>query len=201
MKSLLYSTSLTIAIAMSSSLLGAEVKYYYANDGNKDKKFAKSDKSDNNLLWSVYPPGEENFEVWRRKSVISKGQVNAALAAPMSSPKNALMFALYHDYVENNASEEVFAAYEYAVYNGGNAGRRRGYLAFPDFLIRTKRYQYILDNLNPEDCFQNANICAYYRVAASYLQNGFCEKKWYKAATYYSAKSRLLRTKCRGKVR
>lgn len=179
-------------------LLSAEIKYYYTADTKSNQR---ASSSNGNLLWSVFPPGKKNFETWRKRSVISAGQVNAALAAPMASPKSALIFALYHDYVENNASDEVFAAYEYAAFNGGNAGRRRGYLAFPDFLLRTKQYDYILDNLDPETCYQNAKVCAYYRIAASYLKTGTCEKKWFKTATFFTDKSRLIRTKCRGRLR
>lgn len=188
-----------ITLLAASALFSADVKHYYPDKHNE--KRGVSNSSSHNLMWAYYQPGEAAFKEFMNRSTLSKGQVQEALRHPMQDPKDALIFALYHDYKDYNASDEVFAAYEYAAYNRGNAGNRRGYLAFADFLIRTKNYTYVINNLDPEMCYQFANQCAYYRVAASYLRDGFCEEEWYKTATKFSHKVPLLISKCRGKIR
>lgn len=163
--------------------------------------YAEHERSDHNLLWASYFPGKTNFERYKNRAMLHQPAIDAALSAPFSSPKNALVFALYHDYFESNASEPVFAAYEYAAYNGGNIKYRRGYLAFADFLIRSRNYSYVLDNLQPDTCNQFESQCAYYRVVSGLLRDGYCDEKWYETALLFSTKRSLLKSKCRGRIR
>ena len=171
---------------------------YYYDEPEPVKAY---NTSRDNINFSLWPPSVKSFEAFLHNSVIRDEAVSFALDNPMLSPKTALLSAMYHDYVENNASSGVFELYEYAASNEGFVGKRRGYLAFADFLIRTKNYPYILENLDPNLCYQNKPVCAYYRVAAGLLYSGSCDAEWYNTALKYSRKSKFIKSKCYKKVK
>jgi hypothetical protein len=179
--------------------LGAEsvtVEYYVP-----DEPVEPVNTSRYNMNYSLWPPSKKAFESFLHNSVIHQGAVQLSIGNPMISPNSALISAMYHDYVENNASLEVFSLYEYAANNNGIAGRRRGYLAFGDFLLRTKNYGYIRDNLDPNSCYQNKPVCSYYKVISEFLNTGFCSLKQYESAIKYSRKSLTVKSVCRNNIK
>lgn len=109
------------------------VEYYTVPEPAKSVLTSRS-----NMKYSLWPPSKKSFDSFIHNSVIRQEAVKLAIDNPMLSPNTALLSAMYHDYVENNATSEVFELYEYAAYNEGLIGKRRAYLAFADFLIRTK---------------------------------------------------------------
>jgi len=189
------------SLLLSYNLFAAEAvtTYYYGDDQGMPVK--PELHSDHNRMWALYPPSQFAFEKFMHDGVVSQGEVTAALANHMASAKSALIYATYHDNMELNASKEVFNAYEYASFSRGMAGRRRAYIAFPDFLLRSKNYDYIIENIDPELCYQNKKVCAYYRVAAMYLKNGWCDVKWLGEALKFTPRANLLLQKCKGVVR
>lgn len=151
------------------------------NKQNKSEKQQalphKEISSGQNYYYSITRPSKERFIdiVNSNRGKIANSTIEKAYDDPMGSPENALIYAMAMDYTLGNGSDQVLQAYQTAAYAGADFFGHRGYIEYADFLIRTQRYDILINRFNPDICFQFKPQCAYYVVAAKYLGDGSCD--------------------------
>lgn len=129
-----------------------------------------SNRSDNNLEYSFYKPSKKIFIDNAKKFGITNERLKDAYADPSGSVGNGLFYAIAQDYVNKNGSEEVRNFYKLASME--NIWSLIGYKAtiqYADFLIRTKRYNALLNEIKPSMCGTGIHQCEYYRAVAKHL--------------------------------
>lgn len=165
-----------------SNTLFADKKHDTTKDNqNKSEKQLHQQQreisSENNYNYSITRPSKERFIdiVNRNREKIANSTIEKAYADPMGSPNNALIYAMAMDYTLNDGSEDVLQAYQTAAYAGADFFGHRGYIEYADFMIRTQRYDPLIERFDSNICYQFKSQCAYYIVAAKYLRDGDCD--------------------------
>lgn len=154
--------------------------------------------SEYNYDYSATRPTKERFIdlVNRNRGKVSNSTIERAYSEPMITPTNALIYAMAMDYTLGDGSKEVFMAYRTAAYAGADFLGHRGYLEYADFLIRTKRYDVLIDHFEPSICYQYRTQCIYYKVAAKFLRDGECDIANYKEAYKFKLMSGVVSQIC-----
>ncbi len=154
--------------------------------------------SDSNYIFSVTKPSEEAFvdHVARNRDRIFNNSIERAYKFPMESPGNAFIYALAMDYTLNDGSVEVLLAYQMAANAAAYLAGKRAYIEYGDFLLRTKRYDMLLNSFNPNMCYQSRDQCAYYVFVAKFLRDHECDQKYYNDAYKFSAMRGIVEQMC-----
>lgn len=179
--------SLTCTVINASEVVYDE-DFEYSYDGDYSNEV--------NLKWVERSPDKETLDRMLNNVRTVRDSFDYMVAHPKTHHMHALAWALQKDFVEHNASVEVFEAYKFAESKGAGIGGTPGIFFLADFLLRTENYQYIIENIYPEDCSPIFRpVCAYYVTAAEYLETRQCGE-WAKEALKLNSKRNLIKRSC-----
>lgn len=155
-----------------------------------------AENSRQNLVYSAFKPSKQRFIDLMRNHSIFNARLKKAYMDPFATQDDALIYALAMDYVHEDSSEKTRQAYEFAASSDKVFAGRRSYLEYADFALRTKRYDIIIDHLEPSSCYQFKPQCSYYVLAAKYLKDRTCDETVYKSAHKFTRMRKYTKMMC-----